>query len=136
MLSMMSADLRLTAVARSLRPRMSSGVIMDSAGASTDCTKVVAPSLWTQSGTSVGRAIHDTMTGMNGSMSRLPTTAHTSFMALVAAVCTQQPLSLRVIVEQCNSPCFHLLQQAQEAPNFAPTAEPLARWTPIRNAKF
>ena len=54
------------------------------------CTKVVAPSLCTQSGTSAGRAMQETSTGMKGSMSRLPTTAHTSRMHLVPAVCGGQ----------------------------------------------
>ena len=64
--------------------------MMDSAGASTFCTKVVAPSLCTQSGTSAGRAIQLTSTGMKGSMSRLPTMPQISFMALVPAVCSRE----------------------------------------------
>ena len=64
--------------------------MMDSAGASTFCTKVVAPSLCTQSGTSAGRAMQLTSTGMKGSMSRLPTMPQISFMALVPAVCRRK----------------------------------------------
>ena len=87
MLSMMTADLRLMAVCLSRRPLTSRGTMMDKAGASTACTKVVADSLWTVSATSVGLAIAVIRAGTNFSMSRLPTAAQAWFMVLIAAVC-------------------------------------------------
>ncbi|KAA6417306.1 MAG: hypothetical protein FRX49_02281 [Trebouxia sp. A1-2] len=86
MLSMMTADLRLMAVCLSRSPLTSRGTMMDKAGASTACTKVVADSLWTVSDTSAGLAMAVISAGMNFSMSRLPTAVQAWFMVFIAAV--------------------------------------------------
>ena len=54
MLSMTRAALRLMGVERSRRPRTSRGTSRDRVEAVTAATKVVAPSLWTVSGTCKG----------------------------------------------------------------------------------
>jgi len=83
-----SLTLRRTAVTRSRSPRSSSGTMIASVGDSTACTNVVAASLCTQSGTSEGRAMHDTRAGMNFSMSMLSTVLQTVDSAAIAASLT------------------------------------------------
>lgn len=51
------------------------------------CTKVVAASLCTQSGTSAGRARQDTREGTNGAMSLLLRDPHALSMVVMAAFC-------------------------------------------------
>mmetsp|Transcript_14134 Transcript_14134/g.50784 ORF Transcript_14134/g.50784 Transcript_14134/m.50784 type:complete len:239 (+) Transcript_14134:2515-3231(+) len=83
MLSMMTADLRLIAVTCwKKRPRCRSGPMIESVGASTCCTNVVAASLCTHSGTSSTLWMHSMSVGMNGSMSMLPT--HVPTLAIVS----------------------------------------------------
>ena len=83
-----SLTLRRTAVTRSRSPRRSRGTMIASVGDSTAWTNVVAASLCTQSGTSEGRAMHDTSAGMNFSMSMLSTVLHTVESAAIAASLT------------------------------------------------
>mmetsp|Transcript_28813 Transcript_28813/g.85263 ORF Transcript_28813/g.85263 Transcript_28813/m.85263 type:complete len:356 (+) Transcript_28813:2894-3961(+) len=81
MLSMMTADLRLMAVARSRRPRTSRGTMMESGGPSTCCTKVVAASWWMQSDVSAGLRMQAMRAGRNLVISLLPLTANVSLSA-------------------------------------------------------
>mmetsp|Transcript_10132 Transcript_10132/g.24936 ORF Transcript_10132/g.24936 Transcript_10132/m.24936 type:complete len:213 (-) Transcript_10132:251-889(-) len=83
MLSMITADLRLMAVTCwKNSPRWSRGPMMDRVGASTCCTKVVAASLCTHSGTSSTFSMHSIRVGMKGSMSMLRT--HVATLAIVS----------------------------------------------------
>ena len=59
--------------------------MIDSVGASTVCTNTQDDSLWTVSGTFSGFCRQLTSTGMNCSMSRLPTTSMHLVMAATAA---------------------------------------------------
>ena len=88
MFSMMVDVWRLTAVSRSRRPRTSSGTMIDIAGISTVCTKVVPASLCTTSFVSPGLTMQLTTSASTGSMSRLPTTVVASVMHVIAACLT------------------------------------------------
>ena len=88
MLSVMMAALRLVATARSRRPRSSTGTTTASVAGSMACTKVVALSLCTHSGTSTGRARHETSAGMKGSRSRFCTQKQAFSMQFSAAAAT------------------------------------------------
>mmetsp|Transcript_15352 Transcript_15352/g.39074 ORF Transcript_15352/g.39074 Transcript_15352/m.39074 type:complete len:326 (+) Transcript_15352:2147-3124(+) len=69
MLSTMTATLRLISVFFSWHPRRRMGTVMARAGASTDCTKTVAESLCTVSGTSSGDWMALMSSGQKGLMS-------------------------------------------------------------------
>ena len=60
MFSVMTAHLRLIAVLESLKPRLSSGTVNESAEAVTVWTKVVPAKEYTQSGTVSGSAMAST----------------------------------------------------------------------------
>mmetsp|Transcript_23781 Transcript_23781/g.65366 ORF Transcript_23781/g.65366 Transcript_23781/m.65366 type:complete len:226 (-) Transcript_23781:593-1270(-) len=88
MLAMMMAVLRLMGVSLERKPRMSRGTMMDRAGLSTCCTKVVADSLTMALLASAGRAMQLSMRGTQGSMSRLPCSLKHELMAVYAAFLT------------------------------------------------
>mmetsp|Transcript_8019 Transcript_8019/g.7960 ORF Transcript_8019/g.7960 Transcript_8019/m.7960 type:complete len:211 (+) Transcript_8019:2278-2910(+) len=88
MLSTITAALRLIAVSRSAKPLDNNGAMMDKVAMVTSETKVVAPKMWTVSGTSVGLAIHSINLGINFSISLLSMVSVDLVMVLVAASLT------------------------------------------------
>ncbi|KAH3681391.1 hypothetical protein WICPIJ_007660 [Wickerhamomyces pijperi] len=84
----MTAALRLMEVSRSAKPLDNNGTMMDKVAMVTSETKVVAPKMWTVSGTSVGLEIHSINFGMNFSISLLWTVSVEVVMVAVAAFLT------------------------------------------------
>mmetsp|Transcript_10167 Transcript_10167/g.29172 ORF Transcript_10167/g.29172 Transcript_10167/m.29172 type:complete len:227 (-) Transcript_10167:625-1305(-) len=93
MLSTITATLRLISVFFSWQPRRRMGIVTESAGESTDCTKTVAESLCTVSATSSGFWMALMRAGTNGLMSRLSTELQADCMALTAAFFTSALVS-------------------------------------------
>jgi hypothetical protein len=93
MLSTITATLRLISVFFSWQPRRRMGMVMESAGESTDWTKTVDESLCTVSATSSGFCVALMRAGTKGLMSRLSTESQACCIALTAAFFTSALVS-------------------------------------------